>query len=193
MNKFWALSNRHGSKRVREARCTAHVDRPLREARAVALDGIGRAPAEATLKTARLQHLLGHIEFRTYDRAPQTMPSKRPRNYLDHVGWTTTKKVDIWLAVQVQKAHVAVEVDEVKAGSICATIRPLVEAEPRPMVVAGFYSFLSAQHARAAPPGRRGPPRRTPAGGPAAQAVEGTEWDLFQPETYRFRHNVGPR
>ena len=38
------------------------VDR-FGEARAVALDGLARTPAEDTLRAARLQHLLGNIEY----------------------------------------------------------------------------------------------------------------------------------
>ena len=47
------------------------IDR-FAEARAVALDGIARAPAEGTLEVARLQHLLAHIEWQDLRRGEAT-------------------------------------------------------------------------------------------------------------------------
>ena len=55
------------------------VDR-FGEARAAALDGLARTPAEDPLRAARLLHLLAGVERQDNRRMPPRTLSKRPRN-----------------------------------------------------------------------------------------------------------------
>ncbi len=77
--------------------------------------------------------------------------------------------------------------DVERAASILARARPLVEARGSAMAVADFYRCVSKQHLRER--GYRVDPevvedhRRAVK---AAQAVEGTKWDLGNPETVRI-------
>ena len=164
------------------------VDR-FDEARSVALDGLARTPVDDILKAARLQHLLAKIERQEDHRAAAADALETAEKLIGPCGLNDDQeRVDVWLAVQLDKAVLASQGNELRrAASVLATVRPLVEAKGSAMAVAYFYSCLSQQHIRE----RR---YRVDAeiveehrrAANAAHALEGTTWDMGNPETERF-------
>ena len=164
------------------------VDR-FGEARAVALDGTARDAAEDTLRAARLQLLLGNIEYQDLRLGAANDALEGAEKLLGPCGLDDDQeRVDIWLAVQVDKACVARRGNEVEhAVSILVSVRGLTETRGSPMVVADVYGLLASLHrmerryrvdAEILEEYRRA--------AKAAQAVEGTTWALGNPETLRF-------
>jgi class 3 adenylate cyclase/tetratricopeptide (TPR) repeat protein len=159
------------------------------EARAVALDGLARTPVEDTLRAARLRLLLANIEWRDLrlDAAADALDAAE--KLIGPCGPDDDQeRVDVWLAVQVHKAWLALSYHELeRAASVLASARPLVDARGSAIAVVGFYWCLSRQHiferrfrvdAEILEEHRRA--------ANAAQAVEGTRWDLGNPTERRF-------
>ena len=164
------------------------IDR-FSEARAITLDGIAGVTVEDTLQAARLQHLLAHIEHQDLRRAEANDAIEAGERLIGPRGLEDEQEqVDVWLALQLCKAQVAMQANDFeRSDSICTSIQRLAEARGSPVIAACFYTLVSIQHIVA----RR---YRVDAdvveehrrAAKAAQSVEGTKWDLFHPETYRF-------
>jgi class 3 adenylate cyclase/tetratricopeptide (TPR) repeat protein/two-component SAPR family response regulator len=167
----------------------ALVDR-FGEARAAVLDGLARTPVDDTLWAARLQCLLANIEGQDLRLNAKLEAYEAAQKLIGPCGLDDAQeRVDIWLAIQVNKAACAAALtnDFEGAGSILASVQPLVNARGSPRVVADFYMCLSQQHiirqryrvdAEIVEEHRRAVK--------AAQELELPKWDLFRPETIRF-------
>ena len=166
------------------------------EARAVALDGIARTPEEDTLRAARLQYLLATLEGQENHRDVVDELFEAAEKLVRPCGLgDDQERVDVWLAVQVNRAWNAQLCNEVeRAASILASARPLAEARGSPGGVAGFYMLVSMQHiierryqvdAEILAEHRRA--------AKAAQEAERTEWDLINLATLPEQHDAQPR
>ena len=167
------------------------VDR-FGEARAAALDGLARTRAEDPLRAARLHHLLAGVERQDGRRDAAEDALEAAEKLIGRCGPDDDQdRIDVWLAVQLEKLleklMAALGGNEVeRAASILARTRSLVEARGSAMAVADFYRCLSLQHLRErryrVDPEVVEDHRRAAR---AAQALEGTKWDLINPETVR--------
>ncbi|HTW10910.1 MAG TPA: AAA family ATPase, partial [Acidimicrobiales bacterium] len=159
------------------------------EARAIALDGLARTPAEDVLRAARLQHLLARIEWQD-NRSDACAEALAAAEQLigPYSPDDDQERVDVWLAVQLDKPALASRDNRFeRASSMLASLRLIVDARGNAMAVALFHRIVALLHIRE----RR---YRIDAGiveehrqaAKAAEAVEGTTWDLNNPETQRF-------
>ena len=85
------------------------------EARAVALDGLARTPVEDTLRAAKLQHLLASIECQDnrLGRRPEALEAAE--KLIGPCGLDDDQeRVDVWLAVQLDKARAACRCNELE-------------------------------------------------------------------------------
>jgi class 3 adenylate cyclase/tetratricopeptide (TPR) repeat protein len=121
------------------------------EARAAALEGLARVGPEDALRAARLQYVLGQIEFQCgrFDAALAACHAVDellgPCGVDDH-----GERVDLWVHVQTNvevSVHCARN-DLERAAAVIESVRPLVNATCGPEVVACFCAALSQQHVR---------------------------------------------
>ncbi|HXW82372.1 MAG TPA: hypothetical protein VEJ84_22940, partial [Acidimicrobiales bacterium] len=159
------------------------------EARAVALDGLARTPVEDTLRAARFHLLLALIEFQDNRLHAEAEALEAAEKLVGPCGLDDDQeRVDVWLGVQLGKVGFRRRGNELeRAASVLASVRPLVDARGNARAVAGFYRLLAMQHILE----RRyridaGVVEELRRAANAVQAVEGTRWDLGNPETVRF-------
>ena len=166
------------------------------EARAVALDGLARTPIENTIQAAKLQYLLANIEYQDLRWDAQKDALEAVEKLIGPCGLDDDQeRVDVWLAVQVEKACATALGNELeRSASIFASLRPLVEARGGPATVAWLLRLpFTAAHSRATVPGGRGDRRRTPAGGKGRAGRRRHEVGPGQPRDAPVLHDVEPR
>ncbi len=159
------------------------------EARAAVLDGLASTPAEDTLRAAKLHHLLARIEMQDNRPGAEAEALEAAEKLVGSCGLDDDQaRVDVWLAVQIDRARFAGRRNELeRAASIQASVRTLVDARGNPMAVAGFDRARSMHHKQEArywiDADIIEEHRRV---ADEYQAVDGTRWDLGNPETQRF-------
>jgi DNA-binding SARP family transcriptional activator len=124
------------------------IDR-LGEAEAAARAGLAQVGAENALQAARLQHLLGKIEFQELRFDAALAADDAAQALIGPVGLDDDQeRVELWLTVQLsEKAAVQCWRHELgRSAALIESARPLVEARGSEELLAHFYWVLAMQH-----------------------------------------------
>jgi tetratricopeptide (TPR) repeat protein len=122
------------------------------EARTAALAGLERVHPEDALRAARLQYVLGTIEFQDHNFDAALAACDAVDELIGPCGVNDDpERLDLWVHV-----HTNVEVwvhlwrnELERVAAVIESFRPLVEATCGPEVVACFYLAVAQQHVRA--------------------------------------------
>jgi DNA-binding SARP family transcriptional activator len=118
------------------------------EAEAAALAGLARVGPEDALQAARLQYLLGKIEFQEHRFDAALASQDAAQALIGPVGLDDDQeRVDLWSIVQLDKVNVhRLRHGLGRSAALIESARPLVEARGSQEALAHFYGALAWQH-----------------------------------------------